>query len=139
MSEAYKFVFGMLIFYGVLAVVLFSMGTSSGIHSNISTLTPPSSPITPVFTKPELARSGWLNLTGPDWLDYLAYGVEWIVYILMMILNVVLMFFLYLIFFFTLITFSVSGLPWWFNVIIFSPIVITFLWILFTVIRGGGE
>ena len=100
MGESYQFIFFALVFYGVLSVILFSMGVSSNIQTN--NVSVPSLPENPAI---------W---------------------------DFVLIIFQYIGFFFGMIGYTISGLPFWFNIIIFAPIGLTLLWIIISLIRGGG-
>lgn len=100
MGDSYKFIFIAMVFYGLLSVILYSMGINSNI--GITTEDIPALP------------------ENPNIIDY------------------VLIIFNYIGFFFKTISFTISGLPFWFNLIIFFPIGLTILWIILTLIRGGG-
>jgi hypothetical protein len=99
MGESYKFILFALIFYGIIAVILVSMGINSNISSSY---VPPSLPENPTL------------------------------------LNYILIPFQYIGFFFGMIGYTIVGLPWWFNFIIFFPIGMTILWIIISLIRGYG-
>lgn len=54
------------------------------------------------------------------------------------IIDYVLIIFKYVGFFFSTIFLSISALPSWLNIIIFTPLSFTMLWVLLSLIRGGS-
>jgi hypothetical protein len=99
MADSYKFIFFALVFYGILSVILFSMGISSNISTSYNAPTLPENPT---------------------------------------LLNYILIPFQYIGFYFEMIGYTIIGLPFWFNIIIFFPIGMTILWIIISLIRGYG-
>jgi hypothetical protein len=114
-----KFIFGIIIFYSILSIFLFSYGMSGTIDLSPPAMLPSFSIVFPLHEAPE-------------WYDYVIRFFQFLFYALSWTFGLLLQ----LGFFIKIIFFTILGLPWWLNLLIFTPIGLTMLWITLELIRG---